>query len=188
MAECEPAVDHMETLKIRPSGNFEVKRFRYVCPAMWVVETEEDYGPKVENVRAFKEEDRYCLFRECKECTLHTSPKNAATYKDAHFYKLKYCTHTRFEMPKYGEDVMKKRAFIIRPIPHGNGGICGIEVEKEFKTVRQALKSKPYWDPDYSPYDCNRILNKPRLCLTKDFDDCLYIFEWDKDEWREIIR
>jgi hypothetical protein len=184
MVEEAMHVSEVPVLKIH-SYRYPENKFMYRCPAMFVINTEEDYGPKVKNVTSYREETRYGLHGECKDCPLHTSPKNEATYKDAHFYKFKYCTHTRLDRPVKPKDVMRQRAFLLKPLAHGNGGICGFEVMEEFRTLAQGLKSKPRWREERSPYDWNEILNSPRLCLSKDYNDCLFIFDWEEEKWGE---
>lgn len=183
MAE-EMVVSDVPVLKIH-SFRYPENKFMYRCPAMFVIDTEEDYGPVVKDVTSYLEETKYGLHMECKDCKLHTSPTCEATYKNAHFYKFKYCTHKRLDRPVKPENVMRQRAFLIRPIPHGNGGIAGIEVMKEFKTLAQGLKSKPRWRPEYSPYSATTVLNRPRLCLSKDYNDCLFVFDWEEEKWEK---
>lgn len=163
-----------------------IPKFKYACPAMFTVGTDEDYGPLVKDVSSYREEKKWGLHRECEICKLHTSPNESAVYKNAHFYKIKFCHHKRLDRPIRPEDAMRKRAFLIRGQMHGNGGVCGSEVVKEFRTLAQGLKSKPHWKP---PNPCEELnfMEWPRLCLSKDYNDCLFIFYPGQGEWREQI-
>jgi hypothetical protein len=81
--------------------------------------------------------------------------------------------------------------YIIEPICHGNGGWCGHEIWKELKTVEDALKENPFWEPVFSPYS-GHCINNPRLCLTDDPNDAIYVFQMvdegysDAYTWRQL--
>jgi len=71
------------------------KMFKYHCPRGLELEVVEDYGPVVHNVEAFRQETGYALHPECVECKDHSSPRTSATWKEGHFYPLKYCDHRK---------------------------------------------------------------------------------------------
>jgi hypothetical protein len=101
-------------------------------------------------------------------------------YKDyRNVSKTESCNHdTSKEISK------KKYVYIIKLRCHGNGGWCGSTIIKEFSSMAKALRTKPRWEPEYSPYD-GHILNHPRLSPTNDINDARYIFDWEDDRWKE---
>lgn len=75
--------------------------------------------------------------------------------------------------------------YIIEPQCHGNGGWCGSTVVGEYTSIKAALKTKPRWRPEYSPYD-GHIMNKPRLSPSPDPNEATHFFDWDTGKWKEI--
>jgi hypothetical protein len=101
-------------------------------------------------------------------------------YKE--YFDLAKCVSCNHDSTK--EISKKKYVYIIEPHCHGNGGWCGFGIVGEYKSVKAALRTKPRWEPVYSPYG-GSVLNKPRMSLTPDPNDAIYIFDWDMDKWEE---
>ena len=79
----------------------------------------------------------------------------------------------------------KTRWYVIEPLCHGNGGWYGSKIWKRFTTLKQALRSRPNWEAEWSPYG-GGIINNPRLSQTQDINDAQYIFKFDTMEWIKI--
>jgi hypothetical protein len=96
------------------------------------------------------------------------------------FAKLEKCNHNTSN-----KQSKKEYFYVIEPECHGNGGWCGSHVVKEYTSLEKALKSKPRWRPEHSPYD-GHILNHPRLSQSTYPNEATHIFNWDLDEWKTV--
>jgi hypothetical protein len=77
-----------------------------------------------------------------------------------------------------------KTYYLVEPLEHGNGGCHGDRVIAE-GTLEYLLSTKPYADFSELRINDHPFGFHPRICLSKDMNDVMYI--WSEWEYKWII-